>query len=125
MIDFENHAVFEPDAVLASQFFTPGTDLPEPERLLMVAVLEDAVRCLLNFHGATEVKKVALYREAHAWLMSTERTGLYAFENICDVLGIEAGYFRRQLLARRASARPPAPRRVAACPPAAADAVRT
>ena len=67
----------------------------------MVAVLEDAVRCFLNHYGAADRKQRMLYEEARAWLLSTEHTGLYAFENVCDVLGIEPGYLRRQLLARR------------------------
>lgn len=101
MIDDDHHSILEPDAILASQFSTPQTTLPEPERALMVAVLEDAVRCFLNHYRATDPKPRALYEDTRKWLMSSERSGLYAFENVCDVLGIEPGYLRRQLLAQR------------------------
>jgi len=101
MIDYDHQSIFESDAVLASQFFTPPTALPDPERALMVAVLEDGVRCFLNYYRAADRKQRILYEEARAWLLSAQRTGLYAFENVCDVLGVEPGYLRRQLLARR------------------------
>jgi len=101
MIDYDHHSILEPDAVLASQFFTPQTALPEPERALMVAVLEDAVRCFLNYYRATDRKQRDLYEDTRKWLMSSESSGLYAFGNVCEVLGIEAGYLRRQLLAQR------------------------
>ena len=87
MIDYDHQSIFESDAVLASQFFTPRTALPDPERALMVAVLEDAVRCFLNHYGAADRKQRILYEEARAWVLSAERTGFCAFENVCDVLG--------------------------------------
>ena len=51
MLDFESHAIVEPDALLASQL-EARSGLPEPEYALMVAVLEDAVRCYLNYADA-------------------------------------------------------------------------
>ena len=49
-----NYGIFEADTLLASQLLPPRSALPEPERSLMVAVFEDAVRCFLNHCGATD-----------------------------------------------------------------------
>ena len=110
MIDHESHDIFVPDTVLPSQDFAPRDALPEAERSLMVAVLEDAVRCLLNHCRATDNEKRGLYRTAVQWFRAVDHTGLYTFENVCEVLGLEASYVRRRLLderdRRRASAAP-------------------
>jgi len=109
MLDFESHAIVEPDALLASQL-EARSGLPEPEYALMVAVLEDAVRCYLNYADAADHKQRALAQDAVAWFASTERTQLFDFENVCDVLGIDAGYFREGLQRRRAQRRASAAR---------------
>ena len=44
MMDSENN-IFEPDVVLASELDTARSGLPEPERMLLIAVLEEAARC--------------------------------------------------------------------------------
>lgn len=96
----DRHDIFESDAILASQFHVQGSALPAPERSLVVAVFEDAVRCLLNHCCATDRTERALYNDARRWILSCEPDGLYAFANVCDLLGLEPDYMRRQLLAR-------------------------
>lgn len=96
----DRHDIFESDAILASQFYVQGSVLPGPERSLVVAVFEDAVRCLLNHCRATDRTQRALYNDARRWILSCESDGLYAFANVCDLLGLEPDYMRRQLLAR-------------------------
>ena len=66
------------------------------ERRLMLAVLEDAIRTLL-LARRTAVPPKRLLREL-AWLESTSLTEPFAFESICDVLGIDAGYLRSRLV---------------------------
>ncbi len=68
-----------------------------PERLLMLAVLENAVTCYRRYartHGA-EARR--WFQEADEWLHSDDRTGLYAFETICDALDIHPDWVRRNL----------------------------
>lgn len=107
MMDSENH-IFEPDVILASEMSTQRSGLPEPERMLMIAVLEEAARCFSNYGTASDRKQRALYEEARDWFASEDRSHLYAFENVCDVLGIDPAWLRRRLLqarnARRARA---------------------
>jgi len=38
-----------------------------------------------------------MYEEAREWVTSTDRIWLFAFENICDTLEINAEYVRRGL----------------------------
>jgi len=63
----------------------------------MLAVLEDAIRTLL-LAKRTAIPRNRLLREL-AWLESTSQTEPFAFESICDVLGIDPGYLRGRLVA--------------------------
>ena len=107
-MDADNH-IFEQDVVVSAELFARRSGLPDPERSLMLAVLEDAMRCFLDY-GDAEGKQRALYDEARGWLESDARMGLYDFANVCDVLGIEVAWLRRRLFAlrrRRAHVRGP------------------
>jgi hypothetical protein len=66
------------------------------ERRLMLAVLEDAIRTLL-LAKRTGVPRKRLLREL-AWMESTSQTEPFAFESICDALGIDPGYLRGRLV---------------------------
>jgi hypothetical protein len=100
-MDHLDNRIFEPDVTLASELLTTRTGLPDPERALLIAVLEDASRCFLHHCTATDRKPRALYEEARDWFFSDEHTRLFAFETVCDVLGIDAAYLRRRLRAER------------------------
>ena len=96
-----HYGIFETDTLIASQLLPSRSALPEPERSLMVAVFEDAVRCFLNHCRATERTERALYQNARKWIESLERSGFYGFENVCETLGLAPDYTRRQLRKRR------------------------
>lgn len=97
MTDTERASVFEPDVTIGVDPSTPQSG----ERELMLAVLEDAMRCYLNHADATDKKRRALYEDAAEWFAATEDEGLYSFVNVCAVLGLDAGFVRRKLAARR------------------------
>ncbi len=89
----------EHDVLLPVQFsrvFSRDLKL-ERERLLMFAVLEDGITSYLNHAHARNRRGREAFAEAHAWVSSTEQRRLFAFETICDVLGIDAGSLRRAL----------------------------
>jgi len=100
MADDDQNDILESEAILASQFCVPKAALPGPERSLLVAVFEDAVRCLLKHCRATDHMQRALYNDARRWILASEPDGLYAFANVCGLLGLEPDYMRRRLLAR-------------------------
>jgi hypothetical protein len=102
--------LFTPDTLLPSQFFDRLRRSSEydGERRLMLAVLEDAVDVYRKQLGAQDARGKTLFEDAEAWLEDRDGSWLFSFENICDVLGIEADYVRRglhALKARRAEAR--------------------
>ena len=66
------------------------------ERRLMLAVLEDSIRTVL-LARRTGVPRKRLLREL-AWLQSTSQTEPFAFESICDVLGLDPSYLRGRLV---------------------------
>ena len=72
----------------------------QPERRLMRAVLEDGIRTLHTSAQANQLRASKLQREALAWVMSDDRSDVFAFENICEALGIDAGWLRAKVLTR-------------------------
>ena len=68
-----------------------------PERALMRAMLQDAVLCLVG-EAAPANEKTRLAADARYWVTSRSRAWLFAFENVCDALGIDAGFARAHLL---------------------------
>ena len=91
--------LFEPDVLLPAQFFAAFRREGglERERLLMLAVLEDAVDCYQKYAHAREPRGRQMFEESQDWVASTDRTWLFSFENICDTLEINAEYVRRGL----------------------------
>lgn len=68
------------------------------ERALMRAMLQDAVLCLLG-EAAPAKDRERLAAEARFWIESRSHEWVFAFESVCEALGIEPGYARTQLLA--------------------------
>ncbi len=91
--------LFEPDVVLPAQFFRPlrSNEVAGGERRLIVAIVEDAVNCFQKHLFARDNRGRRLFREAERWMMSTDRSLPFAFENICEFLSLEADYIRRAL----------------------------
>jgi hypothetical protein len=93
--------LFTPDTLLPSQYFDRMRRRSEfdGERRLMIAVLEDAVDVYRKQVGAQDARGQQLFREAEQWIEDADRAWLFSFENICDVLDIDATYVRRGLRA--------------------------
>lgn len=104
--------LFQPDTILPTQYFDRLRRRTEydGERRLMIAVLEDAVDVYRKLAGARDNRRRALFEDAEAWLESNDRTWIFSFENICDVLGLDSGYLRRGLHAQRRRAAQMGPR---------------
>jgi hypothetical protein len=104
--------LFQPDTVLAPQFFgTLRRQAPRKrgEWQLVVAVLEDAVSCYQKYFLARDNCGQRLFREANEWLMVSQGTATaddgvpaFTFEYICEVLGLEPAYIRHGLQRWRA-----------------------
>jgi hypothetical protein len=90
----------EPDVLLPDQFGWGVS--PQGERRLMLAVLADAVDCYRTGRRARDPARRLLFAETRAWVESTDRRAVFAFESICDTLDIDPDYVRRRLRQERA-----------------------
>ena len=98
-------ALFIPDSVLPAQFEPVRRAVGAAgERALMLAVLEDAIRCLQEHSRGARAEPRRLAREAEAWIRSNvERP--FSFVSVCEELDIPARALRTALLAWRGRAR--------------------
>src|SRR5262245_34786971 len=90
-----------PEQVLPAQVAHPRRDsLICGERALMLAVLEDAIRCL-----ETRRSRGRLAAEAERWIRADDPRWPFSFVNVCGNLDIDASRLRAALLARKARRR--------------------
>jgi len=88
-----------PEQYLPSQLSRARCDsLICGEKALLVAVLEDAIRCL----DTCARSQMRAARDAERWVRADDHTWPFSFVNICAHLDIDAARMRRALLARRA-----------------------
>jgi hypothetical protein len=89
-----------PEMLLPEQFAALWHDsrATAPEQALALAVLSQAVLDLARFRYARRRRFQRLYWEAYEWVHSEERSWPYAFLNLCDAFGLDAGAFRMQIL---------------------------
>ncbi len=85
-----------PELLLPSQFSTGVRHdaSVRPEMRLMLAVLEEAVADFQRHVVATGRDARRCFREAQAWFDSNTVGWPYSFTNICQALGLDAGYVR-------------------------------
>jgi hypothetical protein len=93
-------SLFEPDALLSAQYFENlrRKTLLEPEKRLILAILEDAINSFQNNLTAQGGKGKKLFDEAEEWILEQDGYWLFSFESVCEVLGLNPGYVRQGLL---------------------------
>ena len=82
--------------ILPSQFFRLRAAL-QPEKRLMLAVLEDAVQMLQRYAGEPSAHARRLFAETVAWFASDAADSAFAFVSICQALDFEPSYLRAGL----------------------------
>lgn len=93
-------SLFQPDTLLPDQYldtFRRKLYL-EPERKLMLAVLEDAIACYQKYILARDGKGKALFLEAEQWFLDENADWFFSFTNVCETLGLNAAYLRQGML---------------------------
>ena len=93
-------SLFQPDTLLPDQYldtFRRKLHL-EPEKKLMLAVLEDAVACFQKYVFARDGKGKALFQETEDWVLDENTDWLFSFSNVCETLGFDPDYLRRGLV---------------------------
>ncbi len=93
-------SLFQPDILLPTQYFATAKrkDHVEPEKKLMLAILEDAVWCFQRCLLAQDKRRNKLFSEAEDWVLQENGDWLFSFESICEVLGLNPKYVREGLM---------------------------
>ena len=92
-------SLFQPDTLLGEDYaanFRRKFPL-EPERTLLLAILEDGVRCYQENIYASGGKRRTLFEEARDWLFSDDTGWFCSFVSVCTLLNLEPNYIRRGL----------------------------
>ena len=91
---------FEPDTQISTQYFSNlhRKTLLEPERRLMLAILEDAINCYQDNLLAKRGSARRLFTQAEEWILEMGSDWIFSFKNICETLGFDPEYVRQGLL---------------------------
>jgi hypothetical protein len=84
------------DIVLPSQHFA-SRRMQMPEQQLMIAVLYDAIGCLVKHRFTLTTDGRQLFRDAQRWFLADEADWPYSFECICGVLDLDSNAVRQRL----------------------------
>ncbi len=93
-------SLFQPDAQLSAQYFDNlrRKTLFEPEKRLMLAILEDGIHSYQDNLTASHGKRERDFDEAAAWIVDADSDWVFSFANVCDALGLSPEYLRQGLL---------------------------
>jgi hypothetical protein len=69
----------------------------EPEKRLMLALLDDAFKCFQKNLGAKSGRGKADFNEVKEWFWQRDGDDAFSFESVCTALGLSPGYVRRLL----------------------------
>jgi hypothetical protein len=91
---------FQPDPLFSERCFADRrcNIRLEPEKRLMLAILEEAVYCFQDNYSAQHGKKKRLFDSAHRWFFRVIGDWVFSFENICSVLELNPEYIRKGLI---------------------------
>jgi hypothetical protein len=101
-LNFEEkkYSLLQLDNLLPMQFLDTfrRTTYQEPERVLMLAVLRDAIDCLQKHATCVAGKRKKLFDETIGWIRADDDDWLFSFNNVCDTVGLNPGRLRSALL---------------------------
>jgi hypothetical protein len=101
-------ANYRGDTVLPAQYYdiVGRRRWQDGEYRLAFAVLADAVACYYKYRDAKSRKGRLLFEEVRLWIHSYSRSGVFAYRNLCESLGIDPDALARGLEERRPLAEP-------------------
>lgn len=91
--------MYQPDPITPYDYLRTArrTVHLEPEKHLMHAILEEAIKTF-RLHVSTEsARERRLFLDAQLWIMARNDDWLFSFENICEVLGLDPDFVRSGL----------------------------
>jgi hypothetical protein len=69
----------------------------EPEKALLMAILEDAIHLYQKYAAARDRAGKEQFHEVEEWIMHQGSDWLFDFDNVCALLGLDPQYLRRGL----------------------------
>jgi hypothetical protein len=92
--------LFGPDIVLPEQFFEGARrdSYVSGEKALMLAVLEDGIRCFQEHLRNPRSNPRLLSQQAEQWIKAVDYDWPFSFNNVCETLGIDPSALRAALL---------------------------
>ena len=78
----------------------------EPEKMLLFALLVDAISCFQPFASAHGTHRTKKFCEAKNWLLSNRQDWPFSYRNVCEALALDPDCLRRGLLRRIKMAQP-------------------
>jgi len=93
-------SLFQQDALLPEQYLETirRKHHLEPEKSLMLGVLEDAVACFQKYIDAKRPREKTQFQDTEEWIFEKDSRWLFSFENVCETLGLDPNYLRKGLL---------------------------
>ena len=94
--------LFEGDVIAPDQYlaiFSRSNNL-EPEQELMLAILADAIECILKYCDDPVPVRARLFNEAREWIFAQDDREPFSFLNVCDMLKFDPSYLRRGVEAK-------------------------
>src|SRR5437899_1563447 len=89
-------SLFQQDTLSSAQYFETfrRKSLLEPEKRLMLAVLEEAIVSFQKYLLARDCRRRRMSSEAEVWILEEDNGWLFSFQNLCEVLGFNPQYIR-------------------------------
>ena len=96
LVEDQSVTLFSPDTLVPTQYFDRvGADAAfQPEKRLMLAVLEEAIATFQRHVVAGTRRSQRLVEEVEEWVDGRGSDWPFSFENVCAALDIEAEYLR-------------------------------
>ncbi len=93
-------SLFQPDTILSAEYFDNlrRKTVLEPEKRLMLALLEDAVHCFRDNLSSQTARKKKLFDETENWILQKDGDWIFSFDQVCEALGFSPEYVRQGLL---------------------------
>jgi hypothetical protein len=84
-----------PGALTPAQYYPPPP--ASPYHHLLLAILEDAIRCFQRNFAVKNGPRRVLFRETEGWLFDSDGTAFLSCPMVCETLGINSVQLRRYL----------------------------
>ena len=93
-------SMFEPDTLVSAQYLENlrRKTVLEPEKRLVLAVLEDAINCFQVNVMAQSGRAKKLFNDSEDWIMGRDDDWIFSFVSICELLRFNPEYVRQGLL---------------------------